>query len=67
MKHDNQSVVNEYFSRSPYASIEKLANGSFQVVNLVNGCEFHPASTWNQAICIRQEIVQHYKNVAGGR
>ena len=56
-------AVKEYFSRSPYAVIELLKNGTFQVVNMVNGCEFHQANTWADATAIRAELVNHYKNL----
>ena len=54
-------VTKEYYAKSPFASIEKLKNGAFLVVNLVNGCEFHPADTWQKAKAAREEIVSHYK------
>jgi len=58
---DRGQVTKEYYAKSPFASIEKLKNGTFLVVNLVNGCEFHPADTWQQAKAVREEIVSHYK------
>ncbi len=58
------SVKHEYFTQSPYATIEAYAKG-FVVHNLVTGGQ-HPVATWAQAIDIRLQLSGRYQSIARG-
>ena len=56
--------VREYFTKSPYATVEAYVRG-FVVHNLVTGGR-HPAPTWNAAVSIRSAIAGRYQAISGG-
>lgn len=53
------SIVKEYFERSPYATICKLANGKFLVRKCVTMC-FIPCPDWSTAASTRECLRQTY-------
>lgn len=56
----------EYFSRSPYATIEAYSVG-FRVFNLViGGDHYYDVATWAEAVRIQREIANRYKAISGG-
>lgn len=57
--------VREYFSRSPYSTIEAHRRG-FVVHNLVTGGK-HPCATWAQANVVRSAVANRYVTITNTR
>jgi hypothetical protein len=58
-----ETVVAEYFTRSPYSSIELYRRG-YVVRNHVVG-KGHPCASWADAKAMRDRIVAHYQAISG--
>jgi hypothetical protein len=62
------TIAKTYFTKSPYASIEKLSDGSFEVVNHVDGCtRYKCGKSWFNAQAQREVLINKYKSILRGR